>query len=261
MKIRTKYPISTMITISLIVWVFIFFISLLVCYTYNDEHDRGTFTPHSNIYSFDGTEYVIKSKISANELKNKLMLLVRNDSSAMYGYRETSFKSHVYQDSLENALETCFGKMGHNEGAGKGPRFYSFSFLIPYDNHKLHLSGTLLYPQVDHRFSMYSNKIVYIVSVIDTDPVIIKVCRGIHLDEQRINLELDNYFENKYLNKVCTYKKSTFWNWYFFIAHWCFYHFYYVGLLIVGIYFFISFIERYLNERKIAKLNEFDAWE
>lgn len=260
MKKSIKYPISTMITISLIVWVFILLISLIVCYAYNDEHDRGKFTPHSYIYSFASTEYVIKDSISANELKNRLMLLVRRDSCAMYGYRETSYMSLAYQDSLENALESYSSKMGHNEGAGKGPRYYSFSFLIPYDNHKLKLSGSLFFPYVDRRFYMYSNKIVYTVSVLETDPVIVTVCKGVNLDEQRINSKLDNFFETNYLDKVCTYKKSIFWNWYFFIAHWCFYHLYFVAILISVIYLSLNYLEKYLERREIEKINDMEKW-
>lgn len=252
-----KISITLVYVISFLVLALLLYIPLGLCVIYNEHYAYDKVKPYSSyIYSESRTEYKINDGTTAKELYDKLVTIIKSDSLAMYGKKETGYMSRKYNDTVENALVTYSGKKGINEGRGKGPRSYFISFLVPYENRNLRLSGNFFYPEINGAFIKYCDKVIYSIEIIDSQPVTYLVSRGKNIDDHMIFLKLDKYVETNYLDKICKYDKRNFLNWYFFCARWAYYHFYYVFLIFILLFFIIFSIERHLKRERLRRIAE-----
>lgn len=255
-KVKKK-SVGSIITLSAFIILLLIYLPLGLSVIFNDHFANDEARPYFfYIYSENGTEYKLKDNMSAKDYYDKLMFLIRSDSIAMFGKKQIGYMSREYNDSAENALIAMSRKKGINKGAGKGPRYYYVSFLVPYDNRNLKMSGNFFHPWINGAFIEYADKIVYEIEIIDTHPVTLVSRRGKDIDEHQVYLNLDKYVELNYLDKICDYKKSNILNWYFFCSKWAAYHFYYVLMIFLAVLILAFSIDRHIKREKLRRIEE-----
>ena len=240
----------------LIIWVLfeILLLTLFVADLYNEKRDYCTKIPYDQIYCYFGTAYKVYD-ISFNDCVNKLTQLIKNDSTACYGYENTGFGSRIYIKKPVKVFET---ESYHWGNYAQNPMEYCITLLVPYDR-TIRLNGNLLWPAdlKEEPYYRYYKSIACQITIIDTDPIILILPRGVDFDEQIIINRLNNYIDTKYLNKICRYDKQEFKNWYFFCVYWAIFNVHYFFGLSVLLFIITFSLERY-NKRKKEEDHYFD---
>ena len=241
-----KYKITFWYLMFSLLIAIILFISIVGVQAYNDLQ----FDSQHEIFS-NFTEYKIWG-ISAKDLVNKLTRMIENDSSACYGNRSHFIKENTYtylkKSELVYKIDT-FNMTVFNDKA----KIYSITFLMPYDNSKIHLKGNFFWSgSIKERelYKMFENKIEYSVRIFETSPVILLLNKGEDFDEQKILNNLHKYFEDKYLKQICVYERNDFWNGYFFCVKWSFYNINYLIIAFFSFFIVVFSVDNYLNYKK-----------
>lgn len=245
-----KYKVTFWFLILSLFIALILIASTVFVDAFNEFH---TVDRQHEVFSRNYMEYKILG-ISSEDCVNKLTRMIENDSSACYGNRRFSYTKSSYIKAPEIVYQMKSYKSGrfHN-----GTKMYEITFLIPYDNSNIHLSGNFFIPGFDKeiRYRKYQNKINYSIEIIDTSPVTLLLAKGQDIDEQNLLNNLHRYFENHYLQLICRYERRDFWNNYFFCVKWSCYHFYYLIFWWVVILLIVYLSEKYIKKKRQKRKN------
>lgn len=180
----------------------VLFTLYMILYDINLRYNEGNFKPYRQIYCLDNNEYLLTG-ISQEEFVLKLDSLIKMNPSACYAKNK---RGEIDTMTINSKL------LGVNQALNQGPLCYTVTFFVPFDNNKLYSIPKLFndFTINDDYFKYYPDKYKYTVSIVDTEPLRLLLPRGVGFGNA-IG-EVNQYFRERYLNKICEYDRQYFKN-------------------------------------------------